>query len=157
MADVNENATKRNRFWETYSDGISIRFIRGVSIGVRTGCRHTSTTPPRRIRKKPVEKTSLFRTFFSRPKRMIALMIPRVIRGIRRFPISTIVLVTPYSSVESTRVYNGIRRKTRTFELKVPTANISVLETSFLYLSKAKPRFHLSFAAKTSGSGNTSL
>ena len=35
-------------------------------------------------------------------------MIPRVIRGIRRFPISTIVLVTPYSSVESTRVYNGI-------------------------------------------------
>ena len=91
--------------------------------------------------------------FFSRPNRIMALTIPKVIRGINRFPISTMVLVMPYSSVESTRVYRGIKRNTKTFELKVPTAKISVLETSLLYLSKAKPQFHQSFAATAQAAG----
>ena len=67
--------------------------ITGVSVGTRMGCSTSSSRNPARMVAKPVAYTSLFRTLFSRPNRMMELLIPRVTTGSSKLPISTIILV----------------------------------------------------------------
>ncbi len=85
----------------------------------------------------PDENTSRFFSPASRANLNNPSHMPIAATGIMRFAVCDMMFASEYCAGDSIAVYSGRSRYTRTFDEKVPTARITVLERSRLYLFMA--------------------
>ncbi|OQA47871.1 MAG: hypothetical protein BWY47_01308 [Bacteroidetes bacterium ADurb.Bin302] len=97
------------------------------------------------IIKKPVDKIVSELEFLSSIKRIIDSFILQISIGTTKLAIVIIKSAVPYSSLDSTPVYKGTKKKAINFVPKLPSVNIKVFLAKYFSLEFDLPIFLLPY------------